>query len=108
MPFNLHKYKKNRLLRNLNDLNLRPQASLIEQLGGDKDWKISDEQFLLEIEMLLLQNVSIDAAKVSYSRFNQARGIALEANFTSASKLMNEYCTLYSIYIELLEANAAQ
>lgn len=108
MSFNLLKYKKNRLSRTLNDLNLRPQALLIEQMRGDKDWKISDQQYLLEIEMLLLQNVSIDAAKVSFSRFNQARGIALEANFISQSKLLNEYCNLYSIYIELLEASAAQ
>ena len=99
-----HQIRKKRLIKTLNSLELRPQAMLINQLDIKSSGMISDQQFLLEVELLLLQDVSQEAASISLGRFRKASQLAIDENCKLESKFLNEYCILYRLYIELLKA----
>ena len=104
MTFISLQIRKKRLTKTLNSLGLTPQAMLINQLDAKSNWMISDQQFLLEVEMLLLQNVSQEAATISLRRFRKASQLAMDENCKKESKFLDEYCILYRLYIELLQA----
>lgn len=99
----IFKSKKKRLITKLKSLNLVPQAMLINQFDG-KNWLMNDDRVLMEIELLLLQKVSLDVAFISLTRFQLAKKQADSLGLRQESFFMNEYCQIYKLYIDLLNS----
>ena len=99
----IFKSKKQRLINSLNKADLYPQAILISQFDGS-NWIMNDDRVSLEIDLLLAQSVSREAALISFSRFIRSKELAYSLNLSKEALFLNEYCIIYRLYIDLLDS----